>query len=224
MLTSYENNELERALHESILSEMARNEVVFRELEEQITEKCSIVAEGFENIPNDLSHDKLQHVYLQTKEMIEGTTKLLDMISNRLEGELSESARVNLKMKQLSYMQAVDQFVGLQQILDEIITAYQPVASSANTQDVERENKKLQESQKELQNKLGKEQKLVADLRKQLQEQSNKSCVVCLDEEANIVFIPCGHLCTCISCSSRLGNLCPICRSNFTSSIQVYNP
>ncbi|XP_054257975.1 E3 ubiquitin-protein ligase LRSAM1-like [Macrosteles quadrilineatus] len=46
-------------------------------------------------------------------------------------------------------------------------------------------------------------------------------CVVCMEAKCNIVFVPCGHLCTCASCASNL-LLCPLCRSSLQRKIQVY--
>ncbi|WJZ90210.1 hypothetical protein VitviT2T_009371 [Vitis vinifera] len=36
-------------------------------------------------------------------------------------------------------------------------------------------------------------------------------CVICLEQEYNAVFVPCGHMCCCTMCSSQLTN-CPLCR------------
>ncbi|GLU03482.1 hypothetical protein SLE2022_206780 [Rubroshorea leprosula] len=36
-------------------------------------------------------------------------------------------------------------------------------------------------------------------------------CVVCLEQKYNCVFVPCGHMCCCMSCSSPLTS-CPLCR------------
>jgi hypothetical protein len=41
-------------------------------------------------------------------------------------------------------------------------------------------------------------------------------CVVCLDSKSNIIFFPCGHVCTCNGCVSTL-ELCPLCRSTISS-------
>ncbi|XP_039272656.2 baculoviral IAP repeat-containing protein 8-like isoform X1 [Styela clava] len=54
---------------------------------------------------------------------------------------------------------------------------------------------------------------------KQLEEE--KKCKICLDEEANVVFVPCGHLSTCVSCAQRVSN-CPICRSYVRQKIKTY--
>ncbi|XP_015787734.1 E3 ubiquitin-protein ligase LRSAM1-like isoform X2 [Tetranychus urticae] len=44
-------------------------------------------------------------------------------------------------------------------------------------------------------------------------------CVVCLDELSKIIFIPCGHVCACIECSSSV-DLCPICRAEISEKIR----
>ena len=38
-------------------------------------------------------------------------------------------------------------------------------------------------------------------------------CVICLDNDTDIAFLPCGHVCTCSECScmSKL-HKCPLCR------------
>eukprot|EP00803_Ostreobium_quekettii_P008672 evm.model.scf_2234.1 EVM.evm.TU.scf_2234.1 scf_2234:16348-23232(+) len=45
-----------------------------------------------------------------------------------------------------------------------------------------------------------------------LDEGTEGKCAVCMEREAQFVFIPCGHLCCCEMCSLNL-NKCPICRS-----------
>ena len=49
----------------------------------------------------------------------------------------------------------------------------------------------------------------------------SKLCKVCMDEDACIVFIPCGHLMSCVNCSPSLKN-CAICRKPVKSSIRTY--
>ena len=211
-------------MYESILFEMTRNELAFRENEDKLMQQFQFVVESFENITDDWTLDRLQQFNLHTKEVIEGIISLLDMINNRLQAELSESARGNLVRKQDTYLKGVETLNIIQGVFEDVIKSNQPDGNHTNTQDVERQYEKLQKHQKELQNKLKEERKLVIDLRQQIQEQSNnKRCVVCLNEEANIVFIPCGHVCTCSSCSSQLQDKCPMCRQDFTSRVRVYN-
>ncbi|CAF1984696.1 unnamed protein product [Rotaria magnacalcarata] len=50
-------------------------------------------------------------------------------------------------------------------------------------------------------------------------------CVVCMDEEADGVVLPCGHLCGCESCLKMLLNSvakCPICRAHMNSVVKVF--
>ncbi|KMZ63200.1 E3 ubiquitin ligase-like protein [Zostera marina] len=46
-------------------------------------------------------------------------------------------------------------------------------------------------------------------------------CVICLEQEYNAVFVPCGHMCCCMSCSSRL-SLCPICRGRLKQIVRTF--
>ena len=128
-------------------------------------------------------------------------------------------------------MKALKALVGMHEVYEEVIKAHRPAEDQENIEHIqsfiERENNILRESQrkeKELRKKLKDNEKVVIDLRKQLQEQSSKTCVVCLSADANMVFVPCGHVCTCRECSKRLQNNCPICRRRFTSLVRVYTP
>ncbi len=50
-------------------------------------------------------------------------------------------------------------------------------------------------------------------------------CVICLNNNTNIIYLPCGHKCNCIECYSDLKNLninkCPLCRRMITDSITL---
>ncbi|XP_024514852.1 E3 ubiquitin-protein ligase SP1 [Selaginella moellendorffii] len=46
-------------------------------------------------------------------------------------------------------------------------------------------------------------------------------CVICLEQEYNAVFVPCGHMCCCISCSAQLQN-CPLCRRRIEQIVKTY--
>lgn len=191
--------------------------MVFRDYEKKVTQMYDALLESFQSLSNkqEPTLDEIQQFNSQAKEIIEGFTKLLDMFNDRLKAELSESDS-SLEAKQNAFSNVLQGIKSIQEVYQEVIRAHQPVEDQSNRQDVERENKKLQE-------RLGKEQKLVIDLRKQLQEQSRKLCVTCLSADANIAFIPCGHVCTCRQCLPHFNNKCPVCRRSFTSSIRVYN-
>lgn len=45
-------------------------------------------------------------------------------------------------------------------------------------------------------------------------------CKVCFDDEARMIVLPCGHLCTCAQCVSAL-QLCPICRVHVQGTVRT---
>lgn len=60
---------------------------------------------------------------------------------------------------------------------------------------------------------------LLLEQNRQLKEQ--RVCKICLDKEACIVFIPCGHLVSCLQCSRVLRH-CAVCRTKIQDKIRVY--
>lgn len=50
---------------------------------------------------------------------------------------------------------------------------------------------------------------------------NERMCKICFENICNIVFIPCGHLCTCFSCASSL-KLCPLCRAVIKSNVKIF--
>ncbi|XP_010418429.1 PREDICTED: E3 ubiquitin-protein ligase SP1 [Camelina sativa] len=46
-------------------------------------------------------------------------------------------------------------------------------------------------------------------------------CVICLEQEYNAVFVPCGHMCCCTACSSHLTS-CPLCRRRIDQVVKTY--
>lgn len=46
-------------------------------------------------------------------------------------------------------------------------------------------------------------------------------CVICLEHEYNAVFVPCGHMCCCMGCSSHL-TACPLCRRRIEQIVRTY--
>jgi hypothetical protein len=51
--------------------------------------------------------------------------------------------------------------------------------------------------------------------------QQSRTCKICLDEDINVVFLPCGHLVCCTVCAPAL-NRCPICRANIREVVKTY--
>ncbi|XP_017885179.1 E3 ubiquitin-protein ligase LRSAM1-like isoform X2 [Ceratina calcarata] len=49
-------------------------------------------------------------------------------------------------------------------------------------------------------------------------------CVICLDLQCEVIFLPCGHLCCCSGCASMVSTDCPMCRSAIHEKIRVIKP
>lgn len=47
------------------------------------------------------------------------------------------------------------------------------------------------------------------------------TCNVCLTDDVAIVFLPCGHACSCAGCARKLDK-CPICRQPIKATVRVY--
>jgi len=45
-------------------------------------------------------------------------------------------------------------------------------------------------------------------------------CVVCMERKCDIIFLPCGHLCSCSSCEPGLST-CPLCRSTVMQRVKI---
>lgn len=49
-----------------------------------------------------------------------------------------------------------------------------------------------------------------------------EECVICLTEERQVACMPCGHLCSCVSCGYST-RTCPICRQKIQSFVRIYS-
>jgi hypothetical protein len=59
----------------------------------------------------------------------------------------------------------------------------------------------------------------VIDENRQLKEA--RLCKICMDEDVDTVFLPCGHLVSCNSCARSLRN-CPICRTFIRGTVKTF--
>ena len=50
------------------------------------------------------------------------------------------------------------------------------------------------------------------------------TCVICRSNMRNVIFNPCNHLATCITCSKNrlLGDKCPLCRKVFENTTRIF--
>lgn len=46
-------------------------------------------------------------------------------------------------------------------------------------------------------------------------------CKICMDGEVSIVFLPCGHLTTCVNCAPNLED-CPVCRCAIKATVRTF--
>ncbi|XP_007257042.3 E3 ubiquitin-protein ligase LRSAM1 isoform X1 [Astyanax mexicanus] len=51
---------------------------------------------------------------------------------------------------------------------------------------------------------------------------SSSECVVCMEAESQVIYLPCGHVCCCQVCSDALYS-CPLCRSDISQRIRLYH-
>lgn len=63
-------------------------------------------------------------------------------------------------------------------------------------------------------------QSLAAELPIKQQKEPSDGCCICMDDAANVVILPCTHLCICKQCGHKLKN-CPICRGHINSLLPV---
>ncbi|KAM6337177.1 E3 ubiquitin-protein ligase LRSAM1 isoform 7-T10 [Alca torda] len=52
-------------------------------------------------------------------------------------------------------------------------------------------------------------------------EEKKSECVVCMEQETQMIFLPCGHVCCCQTCCERL-HACPLCRKDITQRIRIF--
>ena len=63
---------------------------------------------------------------------------------------------------------------------------------------------------------------IAVDLLKENTElKEQRLCKICMVADANMVFLPCGHLVSCAACSPAL-QFCPICRATIKGSVRTY--
>uniref|UniRef100_A0A8C5X725 Leucine rich repeat and sterile alpha motif containing 1 n=1 Tax=Malurus cyaneus samueli TaxID=2593467 RepID=A0A8C5X725_9PASS len=53
-------------------------------------------------------------------------------------------------------------------------------------------------------------------------DQSKWECVVCMEQETQMIFLPCGHVCCCQRCCERLHS-CPLCRQDIAQRIRIFH-
>ncbi|NXX25858.1 LRSM1 ligase, partial [Nicator chloris] len=52
-------------------------------------------------------------------------------------------------------------------------------------------------------------------------DEKKSECVVCMEQEPQMIFLPCGHVCCCQGCCERLHS-CPLCRQDIAQRIRIF--
>ncbi|NXC76141.1 LRSM1 ligase, partial [Anhinga anhinga] len=53
-------------------------------------------------------------------------------------------------------------------------------------------------------------------------DEKKSECIVCMEQETQMVFLPCGHVCCCQTCCERL-HTCPLCRKDITQRVRIFH-
>ncbi len=64
--------------------------------------------------------------------------------------------------------------------------------------------------------------KFVEEILKMLSSSKEGMCVICQDNRSDMAFYPCGHLCVCYECCTKLDNKCPYCNCTTKYSSRIY--
>ena len=48
-------------------------------------------------------------------------------------------------------------------------------------------------------------------------------CKICMDNEVDLVLLPCGHLISCVNCAHKLKD-CPVCRHFIKRIVRTFMP
>lgn len=55
------------------------------------------------------------------------------------------------------------------------------------------------------------------------QNRNENLCMICLNKPLKIAFIPCGHICCCVDCSTKITKCC-VCRTDIENNLVIYIP
>ena len=51
--------------------------------------------------------------------------------------------------------------------------------------------------------------------------QRRSDCKICMSNQVGVVFLPCGHLISCVNCSPKVKD-CPFCRQFIKGKVKTY--
>jgi len=86
----------------------------------------------------------------------------------------------------------------------------------------QRQRESLKRSEElERKNREEKLQRHASDKKEFKKEERKIDCSVCMEESRQILFVPCGHVVTCVGCSEQV-EICPMCRAQINSRMRAY--
>ena len=150
----------------------------------------------------------MQQNSMETKPELSNPPK--DSTSNDTKEEIAEASNTfNHESFEKDQASSKEEFDSVQGYIDSIEQENRCLKMSQQFYDsMEKENQKLKKAYENM--KKGFEALI-----------DSRLCKVCMDEEACVVFVPCGHLMSCVNCSPSLKN-CGICRRPVKSSVKTY--
>lgn len=168
---------------------------------------------SFESIvakENEYLHRNVDHLR-RLKHRLEGrVTGLEDQVSS-LEEQLRAYRRLFDQMR--AEQQARSPMSGEMEIqnLYQQLSAVQVLKDALNLENIDL-NRRLRDQEAKQQNRTDQDSK------------NDATCVICMDNLANTVCLPCKHLALCGECSREELDACPICRSSLTERMRIYMP
>lgn len=159
---------------------------------------------------NDYLHRNVDHLR-RLKHRLEGRVNGLEDQVSSLEEQLRAYRRLFDQMR--AEQQARSQMSGEMEIhnLYQQLSAVQVLKDALNLENIDL-NRRLRDQEAAQQNPIDNDCKASA------------TCVICMDNLANTVCLPCKHLALCGECSCEEINACPICRASLTERMRIYMP
>ena len=160
------------------------------------------------------TRQEMEEVLERSQRVVEETTQ--EVVQSR---QKSESLQQRLRQHQQTIQQK-DQTI---QQKDQTIQQKDRIIQQER-QLLQQERQRVRELEK---NPEGEFQRRIREMEEE--NRCQKLCKFCLEEEVQMVFIPCGHTVSCQECAQRLTDekppnqrKCPVCRKNIEGKVRLF--
>lgn len=126
-----------------------------------------------------------------------------------------EEEDINTENDSSPIPQAMSNFI--EAILDDVVPQQQ---QQERVEDVKTPVKKRKEEMKDKLSETTSNKTLSLEEENRLLKEA-RLCKICMDSEVGIVFLPCGHLASCVNCAPNLQD-CPVCRSAIKATVRTF--